>query len=308
MTSARGSSIYKRLNHYVDLSNAWKYEFRENAVSENTLNRSTTDEASINHAIQYFQHAIKGIKELLDINNVERGLQTTAMKANEIEKIAAAKDASRFTDVDLTPAVVSRLQSSSAQSIAILKEAIIKQQEELRREQDIYDELTRFKDRMDETRGALIEHEREQHTAKQIAERRINQLAGRRDEARTMLKHLMTGLKSILDSDIADILVDETKGAAVGGFIDKQGRTSAQGTDQDEAAALALKSSIARDCKQIIENLLNAAFEESKTGGYIRVDDPDGVIIRLLLRADIILMKKNDSRYVKLRHFSKSFD
>jgi hypothetical protein len=109
----------------------------------------------------------------------------------------------------------------------------------------------------------------------------INTLQNKENIADARNRELIGELRSLLDDHVADQLY------------------AGEGDGNDH-------ESLKTDLRTTVESLMNEMFVPSPTsGGYVRVEDPDGTIVRFLLQADLITVKYNDPTQIRLRDFGK---
>ncbi|KAK7205858.1 hypothetical protein BZA70DRAFT_277245 [Myxozyma melibiosi] len=191
--------------------------------------------------------------------------------------------------------------------IESLEGAIASAKKELEREEKTREELRALGKLLDARQEYLREkYGRGMSERTRVEVREVRKARGREEESRKKMRRLMVVLKKLLDTRIAEVLVEEENGAPVGGFVgEKRGGGVVRPRKLEEHWTQARSEKIAAEAKQLVENLLNEAFLPEQ--GWVELEDADSVVVRLLIRSDIAVLRANDGRYMKLREFASSF-
>ncbi|KAK9480246.1 hypothetical protein V1514DRAFT_325860 [Lipomyces japonicus] len=216
-------------------------------------------------------------------------------------------DRELITSIISAPAK-SRLQTASNELIDKLQVLITDTNLAIEREEKLKTESTQLT-KLLESRIKSIDQTSPIFTtsASAIADQRLRKILARRESSNQKLKNLMSTLKRLLDLEIATVLAEEESGAPIGGW--DQTRTNRKTLKQaslDKFWYGTRSKQLAHEAKALIENLLNAAFDP-ESNGYVEVQDPDGIVARLLIRSEIVSQRPNDDRFMKLRPFAKKF-
>ncbi|KAK9369922.1 hypothetical protein V1509DRAFT_638094 [Lipomyces kononenkoae] len=324
---AASSQIYLDISHYLDLSHSYRHGHRSELSSTPQF-----DPAAIDRILTTLEKEVEDAKRYLGLHQelVDNENEYSA----QIRSIAASKrylqvegpmsstpaSSSKLSVEDetilqeiVTAQPLSRIQASSDSTIKYLDNAVKQAKSELVKEESLRDELIALSKLLLARQASLRQkYDHQKHSASSSdtwmsakTEKYVTKLLTRRDKARATLRHLMSVLKNLLDTRIAKLLVEEENGAPVGGFDESEAKRK-KPTSLDDIWTGTRSAKVAREAKILIENLLNAAFDID-TSGWVEPEDPDSIVVRLLLRSEIAVTRPGDARFIKLRDFATKF-
>ncbi|KAK9464170.1 uncharacterized protein V1516DRAFT_669758 [Lipomyces oligophaga] len=165
-------------------------------------------------------------------------------------------------------------------------------EEALSNEMQITNKL--LEERVYELRNAQNYNVNQNDTVEQM----IGQLEKTKSEKESKLVSLMLSVRKLIDSEISQMLVSqETEDHVHSSRKRKNGR--------DSTSILNRQKEIAREAKLLLENLLNAEFDD-RDPGWVPISDPDNAAVDLLIRSDLALLNPDDVKQIRLRDFSKA--
>ncbi|KAK9240609.1 hypothetical protein V1525DRAFT_336488 [Lipomyces kononenkoae] len=323
---ASSSQIYLDISHYLDLSHSYRHRHRSELSSNPQFDPTAIDrilatlEKEVEDARRYLCQcqesadnvdeytaqirSIAGSKRYLQVEGPVSSTQASSSKLS-------AEDETILQEI-VTAQPLSHIQASSDFTIKYLDDAIKETKSDLVKEESLRDELVTLSKLLLARQASLrqkYDHQKSSASSdtwmSARAEKYVAKLFTRRDKARATLRHLMSVLKNLLDSRVAKLLVEEENGAPVGGFDESEPKRKKH-ISLDDIWTGTRSAKVAREAKILIENLLNAAFD-TDTSGWVEPEDPDSIVVRLLVRSEIAVARPGDARFIKLRDFSRKF-
>ncbi|KAK9489996.1 hypothetical protein V1508DRAFT_296057 [Lipomyces doorenjongii] len=323
---ASSSKTYLDISHYLDLSHSYRHRHRSEVSSNPRF-----EPAAIDRILATLEKEVEDVRQY--IRQFQESGDNFDEYAAQIRSIAASKQYLHVNGpVSSTPASLaklspedeiilqeivtarplSRIQASSDFTIKYLDDAIKQAKSEVVKEEALRDELVTLS-KLLLARLALLHKklDHQKYSASSDAwisartEKYVTNLLARRDKSRTTLRHLMSVLKNLLDSRVAKLLVEEENGAPVGGFGETQANPK-KGASLDDIWTGTRRAKVAREAKILVENMLNAAFD-ADSSGWVELEDPDSIVVRLLIRSEIAVVRPGDARFIKLREFARKF-
>ncbi|KAK9484639.1 hypothetical protein V1527DRAFT_191897 [Lipomyces starkeyi] len=323
---ASTSKTYLDISHYLDLSHSYRHRHRSEVASNLRFEPTAIDrilatlEQEVDDARRYirqFQESGDNVDEytaqIRSIAASRRYLHVTGPVSSTPVSSAklSAEDETILQEI-ATVQPLSRIQASSEFTITYLDDAIKQTKSDVVNEVALSDELVTLSKLLLARLALLhkkIDHEKYSTSSdawiSARTEKYVKKLLTRRDKSRTTLRHLMGVLKNLLDSRVAKLLVEEENGAPVGGFEETQVKPK-KGPSLDDIWTGTRRAKVAREAKILVENMLNAAFD-TDSSGWVELEDPDSIVVRLLVRSEIAVVRPGDARFIKLRDFARKF-
>ncbi|KAK9325013.1 hypothetical protein V1517DRAFT_336336 [Lipomyces orientalis] len=316
---ASTSRTYLDVSRYLDLAHSYRHSHRSELSSNPSFEPADLDRilATLDKEVEDARIYIRQFQESGD-NVDEYTAQIRSIAASRrylrvkgpvsstpASSAALSSEDEAILQEIITAQPLSRIQASSEFTIKYLDDAIKQAKSDLLKEEKLKEELDALSQLL-VARHASLREKMDRQDVSGMSEKYVKKLLGRRDKSRTQLRHLMTVLKNLLDSRVAELLVEEENGAPVGGFDQTKAPRPRKGTTLDDIWTGARSAKIAREAKTLVENLLNAAFD-SDSSGWIQLEDPDSIVVRLLVRSEIAVLRPGDARFIKLREFASTF-
>ncbi|KAK9247064.1 hypothetical protein V1506DRAFT_455801 [Lipomyces tetrasporus] len=315
---ASSSRTYLDVSRYLDLAHSYRYSHRSELSSDPSFELADLDRilATLDKEVEDARLYIRQFQESGDdvdeytaqIRSIAASKRYLRVKGPVSSTPASSaglssEDGAILQEI-ITAQPLSRIQASADFTIKYLDDAIKQAKADLLKEEKLKEELDALSQLL-VARNASLRERMDRQEVSGMTEKYVKKLLARRDKSRTQVRHLMSVLKNLLDSRVAELLVEEENGAPVGGF-DKTKARPRKGTTLDDIWTGARSAKIAREAKTLVENLLNAAFD-GDSSGWIQLEDPDSIVVRLLVRSEIAVLRPGDARFIKLRDFAGTF-